>query len=426
MSDSAAGAYAKLGSTEIVNDQRTISYLLNGLRPPSLNVSGSCSCENIATLVGDQPYTTPETDNAPWYSADIPESARFAGFLGAEFEGMGSTFSRSNTESIQDGSALGRGRWGSRTMTWKGFLLGADCCAVAYGLRWLTKTLADSGSCRDCNGEDLDLLVCCPDADDTDDTGVEALRKLKNVVLIEGPKILKDRKTGCGACGTSCIIEIEFSLLAAQPFMYSAPIALYECESLGSNGVVPVTDSEVDCSPVNCADVLMAEICPPPMLPPTATYTSSCFQVSPIYRALYLTVPRSAWGSLEEVVPVITIETGPFWMLSLVLGFYSSASDNPCGDLILNPPGCDVICDDLKIIVIPANSKFYIDGRTKKMALICSDGSVFPGEPYTAGPWSWPSFSKFGFCLEILFPANASTPSSVDVCASLTIVPREV
>jgi hypothetical protein len=431
MSESAAGSYASLGGTEIVNDERTVAYLLNGLRPPSLDVRGSCSCENIAELVGDAPYTTPEIDDAPWFSSDIPESGRFAGFLVSEFEGMGSTFTRAITETIHDGAILGRGRLNARTMVWKGFLLGADCCAVAYGLRWLTKVLSDIGDCRDCDGEDLELLVCCPEIISesfgiVDTEGVEALRKLKNVGLIVGPTVLSNHKTGCGNCGASCITEIEFSLVAAQPFMYSAPIPLYECESLALNKSTRVSDSDVSCAPTNCADILLESTCPSPDLPPTATYTNSCFVESPIYSALYLTVPRAAWGSLEEVVPVITISTGPLSIQSIILGFYTSISDNPCGDLITNPPNCDVMCDELKIIVIPPLSKFYIDGRTKQMALICNDGSVFPGEPLTAGPWSWPSFSKFGFCLEVLFPDNSTTPSSADVCVSLTIVPREV
>lgn len=429
MADTVAGSFAMLGGTEIVNDERTTAYLLNGLRPPSLDVRGNCGCENIRELVGCDPlpYTTPATDNAPWYSADIPESARFAGFLMNEFEGMGSVFTRPTIETIHDGGMFGRGKLGPRSLTWRGFLFGADCCAVAYGLRWLTKTLSQASSCRDCSGDDLELLVCCPDIDEgsfgvTDTGGVEAFRKLKRVALISGPTIISEHVTGCGGCGASCVMEIEFTLLAAQPFFYSEPVPVYDCVNLGATAVTPVTDDTVDCPVNNCGDLILDSLCPPPVLPPTATYNNSCFIDHSPYRATYLTFPRSLWDFLEEVVPVISIETGGSSVEDLQIGFYSSASGDPCGDLINNPPLCDVICDEIRILGLPANSTFYVDGRTKKMALICGATSIFPGEPLTQGPWSWPSFSDFGFCMEIRFPDTEA--GYADVCISVSLVPR--
>lgn len=425
MADSVAGSFAMLAGTEIVNDQRTTNYLQNGLRPSSLQVKGNCGCENIRELVGCDPlpYTTPATDNAPWYSADIPESARFAGFLMTEFEGMGSTFTRSTAETIHDGAVFGRGHLGGRSLTWTGLLLGQDCCAVAYGLRWLTKTLAQSSACRDCSGDDLELLVCCPVSGS--EPGVEAFRKLKNVAAISGPTILDEHVTGCGSCGASCVMEIEFTLMAAQPFFYSEPVPVYNCIVLGPNGVEPVTDSTTECPVTNCGDFITDILCPPPVLPPTATYSNPCFTDNSPYLATYLTFPRSLWDFLEEVVPVISITTGGGPVTDIQIGFYSSASGDPCGDLLLNPPLCDVICDEVRILGLPANSTFYIDGRTKKMALICGATSIFPGEPLTQGPWSWPSFSDFGFCMEIKYPDPVSSGLSFnDVCISVSLVPR--
>ena len=250
MAESAAGSWAQLGGVEIVNDARTTAYLLNGLRPPSLNVSGNCGCENILELVGcDEAYIDPATDNAPWYSADRPESGRFAGFIVTEFDGMDSTFTRDVTESILDGGVLGRGRRGSRSLTWRGLLLGADCCAVAYGLRWLSKTLSSSFGCRDCSGSDLELLVCCPD--DIEVTGgVEPFRILKNVALVSGPEIVQNHKLGCG-CGASCITEVEFTLVAAQPFFYSPPIPIYDCVDLVSNSIPSLIDEAAEPCPVD-------------------------------------------------------------------------------------------------------------------------------------------------------------------------------
>lgn len=682
MSDSVAGAAAWLGGTEIVNDSRTIAYMRNGIKPETLTVNGDCGCSNTLALAGcDDEYTTPAEDVAPWYDPAIPESAEFAGFLSTEFEGLNSTYARSVTESIGDGATLGRSRFGSRTMTWKGFLFGSSCCGVAYGLRWLGKKLQGTKNCgNNCFGDDLELLVCCPTleaaqglgpnlvcnssfdnssvyyagtgntvitwmdipnysgigalqvsnpvggsitfstgsasssncfmavtanksyklsfyikgntgaasqivgvtfnwynnldafigqtvlsdigSDSSSDwslltaTGtsplaatsvrinftigdgltlpneihiiddvalnqvnyapiVDPFRTIKNVSLLDGPVISSERKMGStcgGTCGGATAIEIEFSLIGAQPWLYSAPIPVVNCVPVDSNSVpiiggvlsgtitnnpllaagtsitstafasLPLVVSEgvlylildplgiagqpetvlvtahtagsttitvkrgqlgtiarqhasgtqwqlaSDCAPVNCGDALTYELvnqlglsCAPPSLPPTSTYVGCYVPDVNTYRAVYITAPRAMWNSLSEVVPVITIQTGGLPLIGARIGFYSSADGNPCGDLINVPPACDLVCDTLSIVGIPANSKFYIDGRTNKMSLICGTNAVFPAEPYTLGPFSWPSFDCYGFCMEF---AYNPTFTSDELCVSLSLVPR--
>ncbi len=673
MADSVAGAAAWLGGTEIVNDSRTTAYMRNGIKPGTLSVNGDCGCGNLLELAGcDDEYTTPANDNAPWYDPAIPESAEFAGFLSTEFEGLNSTFTRTVSESITDGATLGRSRFGSRTLTWKGFLFGSSCCGVAYGLRWLGKTLQGSKNCgNNCFGDDLELLVCCPtmeaamglgpnvvgnpefenslglwaasgdtaitwtnnpvytgsgamkvvnpvggsitfntdtssyeipvtgnktyklsmqvkggsgtasseivatfswytDIDapigapvsltlgsDTNDAWtllentitspltaakvridfeigdefslaneahfiglvnlnqtnyapvVEPFRTLKGVSLLEGPMILNERKMGsaCGGrCGGAAAIEIEFSLVGSQPWLYSAPIPVVSCVKAQANSVpiigatltgilntgitniittiisddfafLPVisypgntyitldpfgTDGtpevvrvtahtagsatitvnrgqqgttprahststtwtlQTDCSPNNCTTELLSELgfCAPPALPPTATYVGCVIPDVNTWDALYITVPRTLWNSVSEVVPVITIQTGGLPVVNARLGFYTSADGNPCGDLITNPPECDLICDTLYFTAIPGNSKFYIDGRTNTMSTICGTNAAFPGEPLTLGPFSWPSFDCYGFCMEFAYDPRFAND---ELCVSLSLVPR--
>lgn len=162
MPESPAGSAAFLSGEEIVNDARTLAYLDAGYGHPSLRVSG-CSCPRIRELIecGSDPYVSPAADPAPWYDSSVPESADFAGFLMTEFEGLGSTFTRVNVDKITGGAVLGRLRPQPRTLTWRGYLFGRSDCAVQFGLKWLTSNLRGS-SCF-CGGEDLDLLVCCPD-----------------------------------------------------------------------------------------------------------------------------------------------------------------------------------------------------------------------------------------------------------------------
>ena len=432
MADSIAGSWASLAGIEIVNDARTLAYLENGLGPSSLNVRGDCGCPNIVDLLncpGVTGYDSPATDDAPWYTADIPESAGFLGFITDEFDGMQSTFDRKVTQAVGNGGVLNRSRLATRELTWRGYLFGTTCCSVQYGLRWLTKTLSRfDTSCKDCFGDDLELLVCCPDEDEAATGSSSPFRLLKGVGLIEGPTILSQRKTctsNCSArCGGSCILEVEFTLVATQPYFYSPEIPMYDCVSF-SNGVAAVTDPEVPCGPFDCSDALFETgPCALPELPPTATYINLCAQsITGFGPAVYLTVPREMWNDLEEVVPVISIENNSGFAFTAVrLGFYLSSNGDPCGDLLNNPPNCDAICDELTIFSIPGASTFYIDGRTRKMALICdNNNTAFPGERHTSGPWSWPTFSSHGFCLELQFIDEVNKN---DVCVSLSLVPR--
>lgn len=456
--DSIAGDAAFLGGTEIVNSARTIAYLENGIGPGSLNVKADCGCPGLREIIGcdADPYVDPATDNAPWYSADHPESALFAGFYPTEFEGMSSPFERNTSESVGDGAGLGRSRIGSRTMTWRGYLFGANCCAVAYGFRWLAQTLRASSDCGGCQGQDLELLVCCtvPDSGYDDYGGydegyevsddlipdAEAFRTLKNVALLEGPEIVSERRAsvpcgGASGCGGAVIMEIEFSLIAAIPWLFRPEVPIVNCIAL-VDGVERITVEEPDCPPIDCGqdflDIYMTNRgCSVPDLPPVATYSIDCLiQASTLERAIYITVPRSSWREFEEAVPYIVIDTGSFYLTDLQLGFYTSASGDPCGDLATNAPLCDIVCDKLGILALPAESKFIIDGRTRTMSVVCGDNTAFPGERFTLGAFSWPVFSCYGFCLELAYSLDHADDGALSLtnvgngCISLSMIPR--
>ncbi|NED79499.1 hypothetical protein G3I76_05245, partial [Streptomyces sp. SID11233] len=63
--------YLTLGGTEIANHARLSRYLETVGSP--LTEASPCGCETFdAALVGDEPYTTPEEDAAPWWDPDVP------------------------------------------------------------------------------------------------------------------------------------------------------------------------------------------------------------------------------------------------------------------------------------------------------------------------------------------------------------------
>jgi len=341
--ESAAGTYAELAGIEIVNNTRVMSYLENGLGPASLNIygdcNGNCGCSNLIELLdcpGVTGYVDPATDIAPWYSADISESADFLGFYADEFTGLDSPFTRDVKQTVNNGGVLSRSRLSTRELTWRGYLFGATCCSVQYGLRWLSKTLSRFNvPCKDCFGDDLEFLFCCPAVSGS----IDPFRTLKGVGLTEGPIIVSERATcrsGCSSgCGGSCIIEIEFTLVASQPYFYSTEIPIYNCINLAEGALEGAPAPELDCPPFDCSDPLftVAGACQLPSLPPIATYSNTCFDSIELLfdRINYISVPRSYWGDLEEVVPVITISNfGPLTSDGVKLSFYTSPDDNPC------------------------------------------------------------------------------------------------
>lgn len=470
--DSSSGDAAFLDDAEIVNSERTLTYLNNGYGPPSMTVNGGCSCPNVRELIGcdPEPYTTPTLDPAPWYDPSRPESADFAGFYPSTFEGMGSTYTRTTFKKSSGGSVLGRLIPQERILTWHGFLFGRTCCAVQYGLRWLTQQLA--GSDCGCENSELDLLVCCPDTvsgsipcsgltptalplpcpvsgfGDTPD----AFRTLQDVGLLEGPTIISERKTGCGGgCGgglncaeESCIMEIEFSLVAGNPFLWGCPMLVCNdlqfpppvtgCfdEATGCGDpdsgciewielVPPATgcppDPDETCpEPPDCtADNVL---CPAPVLPifPTIEDNCRCDPLDPV--SVCCEVPVSTFGAFFDGVPYIEIFSGDKPMRAIHIRFFENPQELPCEDL----DDCNV-CDELVVRFIPANSTLVIDGTTRRVELICVGEQRVPADHLVTSPFSWPTLRCVNYC--ICFETEGIDLSTL-ATVSVVVHPREM
>lgn len=463
MPESAAGEAAFLNGEEIINNARTLAYLDAGYGHPSLKVSG-CSCPQIRELIecGSDPYVSPASDPAPWYDSSVPESGDFAGFYVTEFEGMGSTYTRPSVEKITGGAVLGRLRPQPRTLTWRGFLFGRSDCAVQYGLKWMTANLRGTNCV--CGGEDLDLLTCCPALLETPATSgctsmpeiqrpeacppftqPDAFRTLKNVGLVDGPKILSQRRVGCSSgCGsTSCdgdtlLMEIEFSLLAGNPYLYGCPVCLCvdatfpefditDCDWVkvadSNNPGIPCTtaaEEAADCPPPHDCSIDL-DVCPPTTLPVIPPFEDRCFcdVIAPV--EFCCAVPADSFGQFFEGAPVIEIFTGDNAMRSTTIRFFENLNGQPCCDVAENP--C-IECDSLQIRYIPAHSTMTIDSSTRSVTLICP-GITTPmrAEHLTTTPFSWPILNCVDYC--ICVETEGSIVAS-NATVSISIVPREM
>lgn len=582
MPDAAAGGAAFLNGQEIVNDARTMAYLEAGYGPTSLRVSGGCACPRIRELIecNSDPYASPSSDPAPWYDASVPESADFAGFLTTDFEGLGSTYTRTSTDKITGGAVLGRLRPQPRTLTWKGLLFGRSDSAVQFGLRWLTANLRGT-NCA-CGGEDLDILISCPEVvpvsapfcgpspwtwcDDLqawigtvgptptgyvyptegslspnlnalwaplapdgeialysgDDppacnsstldavhmrwnmpgphwtsttgaagtsptgaflytivygpsfsssdpspawdpssvlTGVaapvgfqpiarpeacppftqpDAFRQLKNVGLIDGPKILSQRRMGCtSSCGnSSCVgdtlmIEVQFSLMAGNPYLFGCSVCLAANEpfpinedpfcnwhkvfdggdtsSCGADQCPPSVDCTVDVG------------CPEADLPNIPAFKDRCFcdPIDPVQ--FCCPVPADSFGQFFDGAPVIEIYSGSKSMRATTIRFFNNPQGRDCCTIAEDP--C-LNCDSLQIRFIPANSTMVIDGTTRTVTVQCPGmGTPILADHLTVTPFAWPMLQCADFCICV---ETEGAQVATDATVTVLVTPREM
>lgn len=452
MPDGAAGGYATIAGTEIVNDQRCVSYAQNMGLPFTL--SEGCWCSNIQELAGCEAatgYSLPATDEAPWYDAAIPESGDFAGFLTAEFEGLGSTYIRTATDILTGGAVLGRLRPRPRTLTWRGYLFGRNACAVLYGLRWLTATLADAGGCDGCGEAELDVLYCCPaTAEDNCETpglppqglvlNDDAFRTFHRVGLVEGPTIISERKIGCGdhdGCQGSHLIEIEFSLVAGNPYMHRQPVPVCVngqlepcCEEGEIEDCVSCSGTFIEGDGAECEDpvcpagdpnCLDDEFCPHADIPVISSFVDDCGCDILIPTTFCCSISNDHAGEFFESVPIIEISAGTAPLRNIEIRIVENPQERDCGELIDDP--C-FFCESLRIRYIPANTTIQIDGTTKRITAICPGNDQQPAEGLTLSPFSWPVLKCINYCICIIGDCLQNVPS--DHSINIFVVPREM
>ncbi|MCX4550617.1 MULTISPECIES: hypothetical protein [unclassified Streptomyces] len=238
--------YLALGGTEIANHARLDTYL--GTVGSPLDSSTVCGCQTFdAVLVGDEPYTTPDdpASPAPWYDPAVPESAEFCGLLVLDVGGLDDhPVQRQVTAAVTGGAALGPARTQARTVTVTGVLLGATCCGVDYGLRWLAQALGGTTGAQ-CGGDCLELYNCCPaQFEDPGEFAEQHRRTVRRVALVSAPTVTARAGNGCsgtGGCSVGAdMLTVEFVLSAATPWMWTDPVTVID--------QVPVpTDDGTEC-----------------------------------------------------------------------------------------------------------------------------------------------------------------------------------
>lgn len=432
--------YAASDGQELWNLTRLQAYLTN-VGSPFDTGPGVCGCDTLTPeLVGGTgtAYVDPETDEAPWYDPDVPQSAEFLGFLPTAVSGTeDNPRSRNVTNAVGGGGVFGPVRALPRTITVTGTLIGTSCCGVDYGLHYLTEAL-QSCTGADCDGSCLTMFDCCPAPGLTPAQFNAAHRRtFRRAALVSGPTVTNRSSTNVPCSGNGCrggdLVDIEFVIVAATPWAWtdpepkldvSLPVVDDECVEWCLDSVDGVCEGEpclfADCvDDTSCQDPLDTFAVPPQPSIPTTTF---CVPLVP-NRACY-SVDLSDRPRWSEDYPIVSVSAGDADLRNVRVVMYENLDPSqPCddqADMSLCRP-----VNDFYITYIPAGSSVTIDGQVNKAMLYCNNDCSPATTVYgdaDGGPLSIEPLTCAGCC--VCIEVDGNFPPAADARVTLDVSGR--
>lgn len=467
--------FFSLGGVEVANAVRLAAYLKSVGSP--LDSVGTCFCPTLTPeMLGDEEYTDPAADDAPWYDANLPDSADFAGLLLLSVEGLDDyPVRRTVTNALTGGGVLGPARALPRTLVFTGLLLGATCCGVEYGLHWLSEVLQGCAGTR-CDGDCLTLYTCCPGEELTEDCFNDGYRRtLRRVALVDGPQVIARNGTGCtaGECSKGAdVLTVEFTLVAATPWLWTDPVPVIEvapprdesstcvtwCIEGGADGTTvcldlvdscpagsvavsqtgaacdlawPVDDEpdpcDATCRLADCTDP--AALCADPMCqtasPPTVETPVTCYCLPLAVERQCCDIDLSECPAWSVDTPIFTVRAGSSELRNLTITIYERPPGTgamTCED-IADAQRCSAL-SQFHIAYIPANGAVILDGQTGRATVECGGTCESSRDVYGAdgGPLTFPTMgcATYVVCLE----TDVEHPPASDALVLLSVSGR--
>lgn len=453
--------YLNMCGTEIWNRERTYQYARHGLVSTNIKQGSCASIPDLIACVEDQPpvpdgYRLPELDPAPWYDPAIPESWNFAGLLVLEAK-LSTTLDRRLTQNIGHGGTLTRARFGGRTLDVHGVLLGKTCCAVTYGLRWLTQALLGS-FCGECEGCDMTFLTCCPVDSGEDDClvmfedgapvpyyrssapgslewqrGSDFARQMFAAGLISGPDVVACHGSSCG-CTCSNMTEVDFTIGIGNPWLYRLENVLASEVALGH-------DEEGECDP--CAVTFVKSddcvFCPdpgdcgddpdcgdPPIKPPVGNLPQNECGCIPLH-SKRVCVPVPASTEWFEQALIIELYAGASPLRNVQIRAFQNPLGYDCCDAAITGYFDDcAACATLLVDYVPAYGTLVFDSAKRRVTLDCQGHtrSATKNLSTTQGlPFRWFEFGCQDSC--VMFDVDCENVAA-DATATVRSAGREL
>ena len=374
-------------------------------------------------------YSTPAQDQAPWYDANIPESADFAGLYVEEVIGFDAPVSRELTDSAIIGGSLGPLNLNSRSVTVTGWLRSATCCAADYGLNWLTEALIGQSACDDdCSMGDLVMFRCCPPASDVDPDRLNYARTVPRVGLIDGPKVVDRTGVCCGNCGATSL-KVQFTIASESPYIFSDVDWLLYQQTFNMGpydyDLTLACAKSTNCPP---PPPMWEPACGPTYPPPPSPFVVDDDCYCEPWTTMRTGVTFHNTHQWNDVSSFIEIRAGQSSLRNLKISAFQNPRNMPLPYQfeIEDEWMCTTPCATIAVSEIPSGSRLVIDSRVRTVELILAGGQRVPGLRYvSSGDEAAPfDFFDVGPCTRLSMVASVEAQVSPDATISVGLVNR--
>lgn len=369
--------WLEYNGVELVNLSRT-AQLAEALGIDSVWVT-SDNTAWIETALGGTDYDVVTT--APWYDADYPASAEFAGIIPLGFPGLDdSTTEASTVEYITDGGRSGKQRNATLPIVASVALAASSDRGAEYGKRWMDKVLRNTGARTFCTGVDLRYFRY-PSAD-------SPIAHRRNVRLTRGATVTRKRSADCSVTWLS-----TFTVTCDDPYEYGGQVSVLEqlggdpsgdVITSGSLALIQQSCPVYDYMPVY--DPLYPALVPSPTAPDFYPDGWDIFDGMVFDRFWARITPPEP--SALDMVPVFTLTSDiDARMVRVSIWPNDSVTSDQCDPLF-----------SAVVTYLPAGLNFYIDGEQQASyvwdgaspAVRRTDSLVYAPD---AQPIEWASFN---------------------------------
>ena len=395
------GGYLSYGGVEVVNAERTAAYAEHS--GATALISHRYRAPDLPLVLGDDIYTSPETDGAPWVQAGVPWAEEFLGLYPLTIQGVDdSTVTTSVTSLTDDGAIAAPPSHSAREIRVRGVLVATSARGLEAGAAWLRGVL-DYSPCdpgQRCGEREASCYLAAPSLD----SPAEHRRTFFRVSTLSGVRTVRDYAPRRGA-----LREVEFLLVAGVPWGFTDLAAVVT--STGLSGT-PGT-AEVACPPLayTTADLVLDPALPALPTPPTPPSIDPVAMPSTWTRYVAL-IPAAVAERPGRGAPVVTLTTSGSVRRNVRIRFYRDTN----ATVGLDVPVCDFLGEAF-VTYVPANSVATIDGRTREVSISVSGGDPQPAGHLVLGsqgrPIRWPVLSCQSAYTVVIDSESALTGTTV-------------